>query len=167
MAGKVKTWVWVVLAIVVIGVLGVIALAGVGLYFFSQHIETKAASPTQAARDFEQVTVRFSGQKPLIELDERGRYLRSHTDRQVPPNAKSPDALNVMAFDPDDGRMVQLKIPFWLLRMKMRGTAIDFNGNRMDLEDLKLTVEDLERYGPTLIVDHRSTSGERVLVWSQ
>ena len=82
MAGKVKTWVWVVLAIVVIGVLGVIAMAGVGLYFFSQHIETKAASPTQAARDFEQVTVRFTGQKPLIELDERGRYLRSHTDRQ-------------------------------------------------------------------------------------
>ena len=37
----------------------------------------------------------------------------------------------------------------------------------MDLEDLKLTVEDLERFGPTLIVDHRSTSGERVLVWSQ
>jgi hypothetical protein len=167
MAGKVKTWVWVVLAIVVIGVLCVIAMAGAGLYYFSQHIETKAASPTQAARDFEQVTVRFTGQKPLIELDDRGQYLRSHTDRQVPPNAKSPDALNVMAFDPDDGRMVQLKIPFWLLRMKMRGTAIDFNGNRMDLEDLKLTVEDLERFGPTLIVDHRSTSGERVLVWSQ
>jgi hypothetical protein len=32
---------------------------------------------------------------------------------------------------------------------------------------LKLTVEDLERFGPTLIVDHRSSSGERVLVWSQ
>ena len=48
MAGKVKTWVWVLLAIVVIGILGVIAMAGVGLYFFSQHIETKTASPTEA-----------------------------------------------------------------------------------------------------------------------
>jgi hypothetical protein len=167
MAGKVKTWVWVVLAVVVIGVLGVIAMAGVGLYFFSQHIDTKASSPTEAARDFEQVTVRFTGQKPLIELDERGRYLRSNTDRQRPPNVKSPDQLNVMAFDPDDARMVHVKIPFWLLRMKMKGTVIDFNGNRMDLEDLKLTVADLELFGPTLIVDHRSTSGERVLVWSQ
>ena len=27
----------------------------------------------------------------------------------------------------------------------------------MDLEDLKLTVEDLERFGPTLIVDHKYT----------
>jgi len=37
----------------------------------------------------------------------------------------------------------------------------------MDLEDLKLTVEDLERLGPTLIVDHTMRNGERVLVWSQ
>jgi len=165
MAGKVKAWVWVVLAVAVIGILGVIAVAGIGVYFFSRHIDTKAASPTEAARDFEQVTVRFTGQKPLIELDERGRYLRSNTDRQRPPNVKSPDELNVMAFD--DGRIVHVKIPFWLLRMKMRGTVIDLNGNRMDLEDLKLTVADLELFGPTLIVDHRSTSGERVLVWSQ
>jgi hypothetical protein len=167
MAGKVKTWVWVVLAVIVIGVLGVIAMAAVGLYFFSQHIDTKTASPAVAARDFEQVTVRFTGQKPLIELDEGGRYLRSHTDREPSPNVKPPDELHVMAFDPDDGRIVRLNIPFWLLRMKMRGTTIDFNGKRMDLEDLKLTVEDLERFGPTLIVDHRSTSGERVIVWSQ
>jgi hypothetical protein len=159
--------VWVVLAIGVGVVLCVIAMAGVGLYFFSRHIDTKAVSPAVAARDFQEVTSRFSGQKPLIELDEHGRYVRAHTDRQAPPNAKPPDELHVMAFDPHDGRIVRVTVPFWLLRMKMRGTTIDFNGNQMNLEDLKLTVEDLEHFGPTLIVDHRSTSGERVLVWSQ
>jgi hypothetical protein len=167
MAGKVKAWIWAALAIVIIGILGVITLAGVGVYFFSRHIDTKAASPATAAREFEQVTTRFTGQKPLIEVDEHGRYLRSNTDRQAVPNAKLPNDLEVMAFNPDDGRMVHIKIPFWLLRMKMRGTTIDFNGNKMNLEDLKLTVEDLEHFGPTLIVDHRSSSGERVLVWSQ
>jgi hypothetical protein len=167
MAGKVKTWVWVVVGIAVVMILGVIALAGVGVYFFSQHIQTRAASPVNAAREFEQVTTRFSGQKPLIELDKRGHYLRANTDRTPPPNAKAPEALNVMAFDPDDGRIVRITIPFWLLRLKMRGATIDFNGNKMDLEDLKLTVEDLERFGPTLIVDHKNTTGERVLVWSQ
>ena len=167
MAGKVKTWVWVVLAIVVIGVLGVVAMAGVGLYFFSQHIDTKTVSPANAARDFEQVKVRFTGQRPLIELDDHGRYLRSNTDRKPPANSKPPESINVMAFDPDEGRIVRVNIPFWLVRMKMRGTTIDFNGNHMNLEDLKLTVEDLERFGPTLIIDHRNMSGERVLVWSQ
>ncbi len=29
MAGKVKTWVWVVVAVVVLGILGIIAMAGV------------------------------------------------------------------------------------------------------------------------------------------
>lgn len=167
MAGRVKAWVWVIVAIVVIGVLGVVAMAGIGLYFFSQHVETRTASPANAARDFEQVKVRFGGQKPLIELDEHGRYLRSNTDRTPPANAKSPESINVMAFDPDDGRIVRLSIPFWLVRMKMRGATIDLNGNHMDLEDLRLTVEDLERFGPTLIVDHKNASGERVLVWSQ
>jgi hypothetical protein len=37
----------------------------------------------------------------------------------------------------------------------------------LDLEDMKLTVEDLERYGPTLILDHKERGGDRVLVWSQ
>ncbi len=167
MAGRLKTWVWVVLAVVAVCILCVIAVAGVGVYFFTKHINTKAVSATTAAQDFEQVARGFAGQKPLIELDEHGRYLRANTDRQAPPNAKPPEELHVMAFDPDDGRIVRVNIPFWLLRMKMRGTTIDFNGNRMDLEDLKLTVEDLEHFGPTLIVDHRSSSGERVMVWSQ
>ena len=73
----------------------------------------------------------------------------------------------MLAFDPDDNRIVKVTIPFWLLRLKTRGTMIDFNGSKMDLDDLKLTVEELERFGPTLIVDHKTSSGERVLVWSQ
>ena len=40
-----------------------------------------------------------------------------------------------MAFDPDDGGLVRVTVPFWLLRMKMKRHAIDFGGNRMDLED--------------------------------
>ncbi len=40
-----------------------------------------------------------------------------------------------MAFDPENGRVVSVEIPFWLLRLKLRGSAIDFNGHRMELED--------------------------------
>jgi hypothetical protein len=167
MAGKVKAWVWVLLAIVVIGILGVVAMAGIGVYFFSQHVQTRTVSSGNAAHDFDQVRIRFEGQKPLIELDQRGRYLRSNLDRKPPANPKPPESINVMAFDPDEGKIVRISIPFWLVRMKMRGATIDLNGNHMNLEDLRLTAEDLERFGPTLIVDHQNTTGERVLVWSQ
>jgi hypothetical protein len=167
MAGKVRTWVWVVVAVVVLGILGLIAMAGASIYFFSQHIDTRAASPAAATRDFDEVRRRFENQKPLIELDERGRFRRANSDRSAPPGTAAPQNLYVLAFDPDDGRIVRVTVPFWLLRLKMGGTSIDFNGNSMDLEDLKLSVEDLERFGPTLIVDHREESGDRVLVWSQ
>jgi hypothetical protein len=167
MAGKVKTWVWVVVGICVVGFLCVVAVAAAGVYFFSQHIDTREISPTSASREFEEIRARFADQKPLIELDERGHLLRSNPDRATSGNPPHPKDINVLAFDPDDNRLVKVTIPFWLLRLKMRGTTIDFNGSKMDLEDLKLTVEELERFGPTLIVDHKTSSGERVLVWSQ
>jgi hypothetical protein len=167
MAAKFKTWIWVVVAIVVIGILGVIAMAGVGFYFFSQHFDTKVVSRADARLEFDQVKAQFTGQRALIELDERGRFLRSNSDRPVKADARTPDHLYVLAFDSDDERIVKITIPFWLLRLKAHGGTVDFNDGRLDLEDLKLTVEDLERFGPTLIVDHKGAGGERVLVWSQ
>jgi hypothetical protein len=167
MAGKVKTWVWVVVGVIAVGILCVLAIAAASVYYFAQHVKTLEASPAMASREFEQVRARFTGQQPLIELDDRGQLLRSNPDRPVQQNPQPPEQLNVLAFDPESGRIVRVTVPFWLLRWKMGGTTIDFNGNRMDLEDLKLTVEDLERFGPTLIVDHKTRRGDRVLVWSQ
>ena len=167
MAVKVRTWVWVVVAIIVTGILGLVVIAGVGFYFVSQNIDTRTASPVSATQQFNAVKAEFPGQKPLIELDKRGQFVRAHTDRAVKPQQKTPDHLYVLAFDPDDGRIVRFRVPFWLLRWKAGNATIDLNGNRMDLEDLRLTVEDLERFGPSVIVDHQSADGDRVLVWSK
>ncbi len=167
MAGKVKTWIWVLVAIVVVGGLCVVTMAGVGFYFFSKHIRTTVTTPANAGVEFEKIEAQFSGQKARIELDDRGHFLRSNPDRPVRTQLKTPDQLSVLAYDPDDERIVRVTIPFWLLRFKARGT-VDFNNDsRLDIEDLKLSVEDLEHYGPTLIVDHKALNGDRVLVWSQ
>jgi hypothetical protein len=61
---------------------------------------------------------------------------------------------------------VKVTVPFWLLRMKMHGN-IHFGGNRVTLEELKLTVADLDRLGPSLVLDQANEGGDRVLVWSQ
>ena len=167
MAGKVKTWVWVVMAIVVVGILCLVAVAGFGFYYASQHIETRAASPASAAKDFEQIRARFTGQQPLIELDDRGRFLRAHTDRKATAQSRTPESVHVLAYDPDEGRLVRLSITFWLLRLKTGNASIDFNGRKMDLDDLRLSVDDLERFGPTLIAEHKTPEGSHVIVWSQ
>jgi hypothetical protein len=167
MAGKVRTWVWVVVGVVVAGILGIVAIAAASFYYVSQHVDTKEVSPAMASREFDEVRARFASQKPLIELDDRGELVRTNPDRPAQKATKL-EKINVLAFDPDEGRIVRVSIPFWLLRLKAGGRAtIDLNHGRVDLEDLKMSVEDLERYGPTLIIDHSSRRGERVLVWSQ
>ena len=167
MAGKVKTWVWIIVGVAVFCVLALVAVVGGAFFYMSRHIETKSATPASAAREFDAVRSGFAGQRPLIELDRNGRFLRANTDRQPPANAQPPDQLRILAFDPSDQRIVQVNVPFWLLRMKSHNATIDLNGNRMDLEDLRLTVQDLERQGPALIVDHQAPDGDRVLVWSR
>jgi hypothetical protein len=167
MAVKVKAWVWVIIGLVVLGILCVLAMAGAAFYMFTQHVETKVVSRTTANEEFSAVRAKFAEQRALIELDEHGRFLRANAERDPKPGTKVPDQLYVLAFDPDDGRIVKVTVPFWLLRFKSHGATIDLNEGRMGLEDLKLTVEDLERFGPTLIVDHQGMHGERVLVWSQ
>ena len=166
MAVKLKTWVWIIVGIVATCILLVIALAGVSFYYVSQHIDTSKTTTLGAQDEFNTVRARFQGQRALIELDAQGNFLKANTDREPPPGARRPETLHVMAFDPDDGGLVRVTVPFWLLRMKMN-SAIHFGGNNMSLEDLKLTVEDLDRFGPSLVLDQANEGGDRVLVWSQ
>ena len=161
---KVKTWIWIIVGLFVMGIMGLVAMAAAGLWFAKTHIDVRS-TPTPVARsEFEAVRKNFGSQKPLIELDEHGDFLRANTDR--PNGDRRPEDLYVMAFNPRDGRIVRVSVPFWLLRFKTHGRVI-MNGGDIDLEDLHLTVEDLERYGPTLILDHKGEDGARVLVWSQ
>lgn len=167
MSGKVRTWVWAVVAIAVVGILALVAIAGAGFYFVSRHIETRAVTAADAAAAFASEKARFAEQTPLIELDSRGDFVRAHTDRPVPAHAGRPSHLHLLAHDPSEGRIVRFRLPFWLLRTRAGRGTIDLDGTRLDLEELQVTVDDLERYGPALIVDHETPDGERVLVWSQ
>ena len=53
MAGRVKTWVWVVVGVFVVGILFVIAMAGAGFYFFARNIEATTATTETAAAEFD------------------------------------------------------------------------------------------------------------------
>jgi hypothetical protein len=165
MAGKVKTWVWVIIGIVVCGILGVIAMAGVGLWFVKSHVDIRNTTVAAATEDFQAIRQRFATQKPLIELDEHGRFLRANSDR--PTSTQRPQTLSVMVFDPHDEKVVRVELPFWMLRLKMGGTRVGMGRGGFDMAQLHITVEDLERYGPTLVLDQKDTDGSRVVVWSK
>jgi hypothetical protein len=162
---KVPTWVWIIIGVVTLGILGVITLAAAGLWFVRSHVNVQPTTVAAATTDFQTIRERFANQKPLIELDDRGNFVHANTDR--PNGTKQPDSLNVMAFDAREEHEVRVEIPFWILRLKTRGTLVDVGSGNIDLQKLRLTVDDLQRFGPTLIVDHKDMNGSRVLVWSQ
>ena len=165
MAGKVKAWVWIVVGIVIFGILGVIAMAAAGLWFVKSHVNIQSTTVATAAADFQTIRARFANQRPLIELDERGNFLHANTDR--PASAQRPQTLTVLAFDSHEEKIVRLELPFWLLRLKGGGGRFEVGAGNVDLAKLRLTVEDLERFGPTLILDQKDSDGSRVLIWSQ
>jgi hypothetical protein len=165
MAGKVKPWVWIVVGIVVCGILGIIAMAAAGLWFVRSHVDIRTTTTAAATEDFQTIRQRFAAQKPLVELDEYGTFLRANTER--PAGTQRPQTLHVMAFDPRDEKVVRVEVPFWILRLKMAHGRFDIGSSNVDLARMRLTVEDLERYGPILILDQKDPRGARVLVWSQ
>src|SRR3982751_4751879 len=116
MAGKVKTWVWVIVGIIAVCILGVIAMAAAGLWFVKSHVNIQQTTTATADADFQTVRARFANQRPLIELDDRGNFLHANTER--PAGTMMPTSLNIMAYDSDDEKVVRMDLPFWMLRLK-------------------------------------------------
>lgn len=161
-----RTIVWIAVTVLGLGILCLIAVAGAGIYFVTQHIQTERRTSADAMGAFEAVRQNFPGARPLYELDnsERPRAVRSLAD--MPTSAEKPRSLAILAWTPDDERLVRVSLPFWMLRIGPHKVDID-RADGFNLESLQLDVPELERIGPTLLYDFRNTDGVRVLVWTQ
>jgi hypothetical protein len=167
---KSKTWIWVVVALLVVGFVAFLAVVGAGFLFVARQVKTEPASAASAADAFAAARARFQGQEPIIQIRTTGDIVRTRVTREPPADATGPplESMHVMVWDPKEGRIVRVTLPFWLLRLSNRG-SIHFSSDRTHLsfEHLDLTADDLEKYGPALIVDQEMPSGERVLIWTQ
>jgi hypothetical protein len=163
-----RTWISIVIAIVI--VVGIMAVTVVGgtFYFFTRHIHTQMTPSADAAQEFAEARHRFAGQPPLIEL-RHGDEPVLHRDL-IPPSGSAAklDTLRVLAYDTHGGKMVHVSIPFWLLRLApSKNFSLMNNGVDFDSDRVHLSVEDLERRGPGLILDTADRRGSQVLVWTE
>lgn len=167
---SVPRWAWAVIGVIALFVIGMIALAGAGVYFVTRQVQVREASPARAESLFERNRERFKGTRPLIELDTDGDVLRSRLDEaraRAHARSASLDALHVLAWDADNEKVVQLAIPFWLLRLKRGPIDVFADTAGLGRANLRITVDDLEAMGPSLLIDHRGRHGDRVLIWTQ
>jgi hypothetical protein len=165
-------WVWAVIIVVGLFVLGIIAMAGAGVYFVTRQVQVRTATPARAETLFDERRERFRNIKPLIELDTDGEIVRSNLREARAAASKTEttaplEALHVLVWDSNDEKVVQIAIPFWLLRLKRGPLDVFAETEGLRRADIRITVDDLEAIGPSLLVDQRDRDGDRVLVWTQ
>ena len=163
----VRTWIKITLAVAALGMLGMCAIAGAGVYYVSKHVKTTRVSSSSAIKQFDDALTRFQGQKPLIEIDGADRIRQTRNPADLPTAPHKATNLVVKAWDPDEGRIVNLTIPIWVLGMGRRKVDLGFGPDSFDLRRLNLDFKDIERIGPVLLIDVHTRSGERVLIWTE
>lgn len=162
-----KTWLKVIFVLIALGMLGMCAVAGAGIYFVTQHVSTSKVTSSSALKQFEEARARFEGQTPLIEIDARERVRRLRDLSAMPTASSRTTSLGVMAWNPEEERIVNLKLPLWILTMGQKKVELGMGPDSFDLRRLDLDLKELERVGPLLVVDLHTVTGERILVWTE
>ena len=150
-----KRWsiVWKVTGILV-ALLAVLIGLGIVLVSMYSHMETTDAA--SAAREFQVVRAQLAGQVPLLEL----RGIQPPVFHRDGTSGRPVTALHALVYDPRDRSLRRWTIPIGAIRVVTLGGYIRLMDFGMPGDNrARLTLEDLERRGPGLVVD---ASGEAV-----
>jgi hypothetical protein len=162
-----KTWVSIVIAALIIAGLVVAGFVGGTYVFLRSHLHGEDIDPDRARAEIAGTRARFGGVTPLIELASDGQPVlhRNPTGERRPVNT-----LHVLQYDPRAGHVSRIDLPGWVVRAVSAGGRIRLANlgfsDEGDENMQRLTLEDLERHGPGLVLDV-SQRGNQVLVWTE
>jgi hypothetical protein len=163
MAERKRRWVPIVLGVlfllVCVAIGGMIVVASL----FRQSVDSQPSNADEATAAFNEVRSRFGGRPPLLEFRNGEPHRLATIDKRSTVTLQH---LKVLVWDPDDSHLTRVELPFWLVRLK--STPIDLGSYAAGIADGDgddLRVEDLEAYGPGIVVEHTTREGERLLVW--
>jgi hypothetical protein len=163
---KKKTWLWIVLGVLVF--FGMIAVGGiiVAVSFFRQNVDiTRQVSAGAASPEFDAIYAKFPGQQPLIQLVDGQPQLVPERASHAP--ASTPlSTLHMLAYSSDEENLARITIPFWLLRMKEGPIRLSAYSQGWDDRGVSFRVRDIEQHGPGIVVDVKRNEG-RMLVWAE
>jgi hypothetical protein len=162
-----RRWIPIVLGVLLVLVVGMAALVGSCAYLVRRQVQVReASSVSDYEREASTILKRFEGVPPLVEdgpsgprLSQKALAIRQKRD-VLPPLSN----LHVLVFSVKENKLVRLSLPFWLLRLSPDG-RMDINRDDVGLENMRLSIVDLEAAGPGPLFVRRSDDSH-VLVWT-
>jgi hypothetical protein len=134
-----------------------LALGGLSLTFLvsQSSLRIESSGRDAAFAELDRVRGRFGDVAPCIE---------GTSPPVAGPGNVPPQTVHVLAWEPDDNRLVRTSTPYWALRVA--GWKVAFA--RTIAPPLKYVgLPEIERCGRGLIMDRHATGGVRVLVWAE
>ena len=128
--------------------------------------ESTTSDERSAARAFDEIRARLVNAQPVLELRNEVPVLA----RKAPDSPVSGELqrLQVLVWKPDEENLSHVTLPWWLLRLKEGPIDISAEaGAGYTTPRVLLTVEEVERYGPAVLLDHIEPDGSRFLVWTE
>ena len=155
----------ILLAVLATVVAIAIVVMGAGVWIFMSLVENEAMNETEATQTLDEIRERFSGVTPVIELRPTGVTLLRRPPDEKPTGALK--TLHVVRWSVEDERLTRVDLPFAILRLRDGLFRVQFDREAGGVSvSTSLRVADVERYGPTLLMDNRLPDGGRLLMWS-
>jgi hypothetical protein len=153
---------WVKYTLIGVGVvaLGLAALAGTGAYYFLRHLETRKAVEADTVKELDALRTRFGQRQPLVELV-NPQVGDIRVNRTTHPEGRRASTIHVLSWNAD-GERLSTDLPLWLMRFSSLNIL-----SRLGVapDKYRLTVQDVERYGPGIVADYRRPGHSHVIIW--
>ena len=150
----------------------IIALTAIdmSLWFFVSHHESSPVSEQSAEAEFSQLRSRFSAQPPLVDMNLRQPLETPSTGQSIAPL----HTFHTVIFDTRGSqRIVHITVPYRFARLfagrdgefRWLGQLTFLDDTEFDSEAIRLSLDQLEQWGPGLIVDYQHLSGGQFISW--
>jgi hypothetical protein len=162
-----KTWLTIIVGVVIFIVIVGIGVIGGLAYMVKRQVNVETLTQATGEQEFERMLTAFDGQKAFIELPAEGEG-EAIVHREL--ETKQPGSLSTLhlrIWVPDEKKLVQINLPFWMMRLTGNKPIKLQTGQSFVREvTLSVTPEEIERRGPGLILNHKARHGERLLVFT-
>jgi hypothetical protein len=153
--------------------LGLAALAvawlAVAMIVFASWTEFETANQTLAEQAFESSLNLCADRRAYLVGESGGSFV---VNRELEGSElQDLNTLHLMYWQADEKRLTRMNFPIWFVRVKTThsinlGTYTSLLAGDWAHFELSVTVQDLQRRGPGLILDHQLAEQDRLLLWT-